>query len=113
VERAVAGSPDDRLDPEVHLVDKAPAGQLVGEPAAAEREQVAAVLALQRGHGFGQVPLEQRRVPGERPLQRLGGDVLGDAVRPLGETGVVGGGGPEAGQARVDLAAEQERVRGE
>jgi hypothetical protein len=38
---------------------------------------------------------------------------LGDAVHPLGEAGVVGDGGPDAGEALVDLAPEQERVRGQ
>src|SRR4029453_10434185 len=60
-----------------------------------------------------EVALEQRRVPVEGFFQGPGGDVLGDCLPPLCKAGVVGDGGPGAGQALVDLAPEQERVRGQ
>ena len=47
----------------------------------------------------------------ERFFQGPGRHVLGDAIHPLGEAGVVGDGGPDAGEALVDLAPEKERVR--
>src|ERR1700716_73087 len=113
VERPVTAAPDRGVDPEVDLVGEAPGGELVGQFAAAEGDQVPAVLALEASHALGEVALDQRRVPLERFFQGPGGDVLGDAVHPLGETGVVGDIGPAAGEPLVDPASEQERVRGQ
>jgi hypothetical protein len=87
--------------------------ELVGQLATAEGDQVPAVPTLEAGHALGEVALDQRRVPLEEFFQDPGGDVLGDAVHPLGEAGVVGDGGPDVGEALVDLAPEQERVRGQ
>src|SRR2546428_12724574 len=113
MESPVAAAPDRGVDPEMDLVGEAVSGKLVGELAAAEGDQVPAVLALEAGRALGEVALDQRRVPLEGFLQGPGGDVLGDAVHPLGEAGVVGDGGPDAGEALVDLASEQERIRGQ
>src|SRR5438093_11558017 len=95
------------------LVREALGGELGGELAAAEGDQVPAVLALEAGHALGQVALDQRRVPLEGFLEGPGSDILGDTVHPLSEAGVVGDGGPDAGEALVDLTPEQERVRGQ
>src|SRR5436309_12957436 len=93
------------------LVREALGGELGGELAAAEGDQVPAVLALEAGHALGEVALDQRRVPVEGFFEGPGSDVLGDAVHALSEAGLVGDGGPDAGEALVDLAPEQECVR--
>src|SRR5438093_13650731 len=95
------------------LVREALGGELGGELAAAEGDQVPAVLALEAGHTLGEVALDQRRVPVEGFFEGPGSDVLGNTVHPLGEAGVVGDGGPDADETLVDLSPEQERVRGQ
>src|SRR5881397_3348150 len=99
MEGPVAAAPDRGVDPEVDLVGESLGGELVGELAAAEGDQVPAVLALEAGHAPGEVALEQRRVPVEGFFEGPGGDVFGDGVHPLGKAGVVGDGGPDAGEA--------------
>jgi pimeloyl-ACP methyl ester carboxylesterase len=80
---------------------------------AAEGDQVPAVLSLEACHALGEIALDQRRVPLERLFQSPRGDVHGDAVHTVGEARVVGHRGPDAGEALVDLAPQQERVRGQ
>jgi hypothetical protein len=113
MEGTLAAAPDRRVDPEVDLVDEPVPDQVVGQLAAAEREQVAPVPSLDAGNALGQVARDQGGVPGERLGEGPGGDVLGQAVGPLGEARVVGDCRPVAGEALVDLAPEQKRVGGE
>src|SRR5438874_937771 len=113
MEGPFAAAPHCGVDPEVDLVGQSISDEFVGQFAAAEGDQVPAVPALEARHALGEVAPDQRRVPVQGLLQGPGGDVLGDAVHPLGEAGVVGDGGPNAGEALVDLAPEEEGVRGQ
>jgi hypothetical protein len=60
VEGPFAIAPDHGVDSEVELVGQSLGGELVRELAAAERDQVPAVLALEPGHALGQVALAPR-----------------------------------------------------
>jgi hypothetical protein len=49
---------DRGVDPEVDLVGESLFGELVGELAAAEGDQVPAVLGLEAGHALGELALD-------------------------------------------------------
>jgi hypothetical protein len=62
VEGPLAVAPHGRIDPEVHLIHEALPSKLVRQAAAAEGEQIAAMLSLQLPDALGEVALDQRRV---------------------------------------------------
>lgn len=85
VEQVLAASDGDGEYPEVELVNEVVLHQRAVELARAELQEVLAGLLLQLGHLGGDVPFDKGCVPLQWPFEGPRGDILGQAVDPVGE----------------------------